>query len=667
MVMPYYDVTKVGCKTMKKKRLRAMILPMAASLLLGLELVCLADAVTVFFGGALTSVLFAGLWMMTALAVGFAAKWRVRNLLAVVCAIPVSIAVILAPGFVCWKQFSRNAGYQLPVSERQEIYGGRNVMVIVPHQDDELNILGGVLDEYVRHGSDAHVVIVTTGDRAGKVLTRHQEAVAVCRSLGLPEDRVIFLGYGNEWKTDGPHIYNAQSGAVVESFMGRTATYAPEGFEVYHPDQEYTIDNLTGDLKSVILEHKPDVIFCSDYDHHIDHRALSLLFDKVMGQILKEEQDYKPVVYKAYAYGTAWEAVPDYYGDYVLSTQNPFEEPYCQRPTVYRWEDRTRFPVAGETLSRSLVGSGAYRQLKLYKSQGAHLMAASVVNGDKVAWRRYTDSLAICGQILASSGNAELLNDFMLVDSHDLTAGKLPYDGVWIPEDTDMERSFSVTMEQKNTVDTIVLYDHPDRTENVRNAEIWFEDGTVLQTGPLDPGGAATVISVDKENVSGFRVVLDETEGSEAGISEIEVFSRPHVQNGRFLKLTDSAGNFLYELSAGTGGETELFLYVHGDLPMMSADAYEVYSEGGTVSVSGEKILVRCPEGERIRVTVTEKASGISDSITIRNPGEGEYRWQMFWQGVEKTVYDRWSVKCYKQMQIFGISEKIAYVIRHLK
>ena len=227
----YYDVIKAGCKTMKKKRLCAMILPMAAGLLLGLELVCLADAVIVFFGGALTSVLFAGLWMMTTLAVGFAAKWRVKKLLAAVCAIPLSVSVILASGFACWKQFSRNAGYQVPVSERQELYGGRNVMVIVPHQDDELNILGGVLDEYVRHGSDVHVVIVTTGDRAGRVLTRHQEATAVCRSLGLPEDRVIFLGYGNEWRVDGPHIYNAQSGAVVESFMGRTATYAPEGFD----------------------------------------------------------------------------------------------------------------------------------------------------------------------------------------------------------------------------------------------------------------------------------------------------------------------------------------------------------------------------------------------------------------------------------------------------
>ena len=38
-------------------------------------------------------------------------------------------------------------------------------------------------------------------------------------------------------------------------------------------------------------------------------------FDKVMGALLKEHPEYKPVVYKAYAYGTAWEAEPDFYSE----------------------------------------------------------------------------------------------------------------------------------------------------------------------------------------------------------------------------------------------------------------------------------------------------------------------------------------------------------------
>ena len=326
-----------------------------------------------------------------------------------------------------------------------------------------------------------------------------------------------------------------------------------------------------------------------------------------------------------------------------------------------------RFPVAGEMLSRSLVGSGAYRQLKLYKSQGAHLMAASVVNGDKVAWRRHTDSLALHGQIKVSSGNAELLNDFMLVDNGDLTdAGRLPFDGVWIPEDGDGERCAAVTFKQKIYVDSIALYDHPHEAENVRNAEIRFEDGTVLKTGPLDPGGAATVIAVGKADVSSFEVVLTETDGTSPGISEIEVFSRPHSQDGAFVKLTDLDGNFLYELSAEETGETELLLYTHGDMPCLSADDYEIDTTGGSAVVKEGKLIVFCPEGERVEVKVTEKRSGISDSITVRNPRNGEYRWQLFWQGVEKAVYDRWSAGAHKQLQIISIPVKIMYVIRHL-
>ncbi len=550
-----------------------------------------------------------------------------------------AVWMLLAAGFLCWNDVSQGADYMATDNGKAELYAGQKVMLLVPHQDDDINVLGGVIEEYTKYGSEVYIVFSTNGDYYGEQEIRLQEAVDAAAVMGVREDHVIFLGYGDQWDPEGPHIYNAESGVVVRSVYGSTETYGTERHGVYRDGNAYTIDNFLGDIESVILEYRPDVLYCVDYDYNIDHKALMLSFEKVMGRILNAQQEYRPQVFKGYAYNTAWESEADYYGENLLSTQDIFAEPYLQQPEVYRWEDRIRLPVHAEILSRSVVRSGAYETLSHYASQGAGLYTARVYNSDKVFWQRRSDSLCYGADIQTSTGNTGLLNDFMLLDNHCLTdKAYMPYDGVWIPDAEDTDRQISVTFRQPETVNMVSLYDHPDPNKNVKNAVITFDDGSYVQTGPLHPGGAETRFPVDSKTVTSFTVTLLETEG-EAGLTEVAAYGAD-VSAMPFIKMMDKSENFLYDYWISPDGYQEFLLYTSGEVPVASVENYDLSCSNDSCSVfwQEDRIAVECPVGECCEVSVSSKDGKVSDTVFIQNPGRGERGWTQFWLRAEETV-----------------------------
>lgn len=647
-----------------RKRLIALCL----AAVLAAEVFFLTDAAVVFFGKMMPILVGAGLLAgLTGLFYVAQKRFR-RTIIAAIAIIPAVLALVALVLGLCWQGFSTGAAYECRDEGKRMLYADQKVMLIVPHQDDDLNILGGVMEEYVRYGSEMTVVFVTNGDYADLAETRYREALDVLLQIGIPEDHVVFLGYGDGWQGNGPHIYNAASGQVMESHVGYRKTYGTSVHPAYREGKEYTIDNLIRDMQDVILEYRPNVIFCSDYDNHVDHKAVSLLFDKTMGLLLKENPEYKPQVYKAYAYGTAWEAEPDFYEENVLSTRNLFEERYGQNPAVYRWEERIRFPVEGGGLSRSLLSSRTYTHLKGYDSQGAASKAASIINGDKVAWYRPVTSLTLHAGIAVSSGDGSLLNDFMLMDNSDLADEKRnPYDGVWIPDEEDEEKSVTVQLQEPSDIAVITLYDHPSERRNVLNARIRFDDGTEMETGPLDPGGAATRILADKSNVSSFSVALIQTEGNAPGLSEVEAFMAVPEPEIRFIKLMDQEGNFLYDYWTGKDGTEELQLYTCGVLPELTRENYTVRAVGdGTAILENGAIRVTCDPGAEFTLNVTCSVSGVSDHIVIRNPGSMERFRVKLWQNIEKTAYFCYSDGIYKNLVAVRLFEKVSYVLRHM-
>jgi len=588
--------------------------------ILSTELVLVLDLAAVFFDMRMTPVFFAAALAVASVLLFLFAKFTWKQVLAATGVMSGAIVLICAISFGIWYPFQKNGAYHDVDSGKAQVYGGRDVMLIVPHQDDEINVLGGVIEELVNYGSNVRIVFVTNGDYDGIPETRMGESIAYGALVGIPEENIIFLGYGDVWNVDdGVHIYNAPSGTVVSSRYGAVQTYGMESHPAFREGNAYTVENYLSDMEAVILRYRPEVIFCSDYDQHIEHMATSLAFEKVMGRILRQNPDYKPLVYKGYAYSSAWYAEADYYRINILSTRNVFAEPHCNKPVVYDWEEGIRFPVDVGTLSRSLIRSQAYAALAVHASQNAHTFADSVVNGDRVFWQRRTDSLCTDAEVTVSSGNGAYLNNFMLIDNFDLWEQENPYDSVWIPAEEDPDKRLEVAFTDAKYLHSVVLYDHPSDADNILNALITFDDGSTVETGALEPGGSATEIVVEKSNVTSFSVALTAVEGGSPGLTEVEALPVSRQGDMAFAKLMDAAGEYAYDYCLTEGDSAAFSLYTYG----MEAEAFRVSSDNEKiqVSVSGKDVTVHCPVGEEGTITVYDGDGSALDSIYVWNPG----------------------------------------------
>lgn len=625
---------------MSAYKLKKILLGLLGSLILGGILATAGDFALTWLGKGLSCSLY--LLAILVLTLVLLTLFRKKPVNALKTAVW-TLALLLLLGsaaFLSWAYFARNAGFDKVDQGKNQLYAGRKVMVIVPHEDDEINVLGGIMEEFVRYGSELYPVFVTNGDKESIPEIRFREVLEVMEWVGgVPEENVTFLGYGDTWKEDGPHLYNAESGVVLESAAGYTATYGTAVHAAYREGRDYTVDHLLEDMRDVILEHRPDVIFCSDYDLHIDHRATTLAFEKVMGRILKENPDYRPQVFKGYAYSTAWYAPADFYQENLLSTQNPFAEPYRQSPAVYRWEERVRLPLQDGSLSRSLVGMPLYDTMLRYHSQRAGSQAARVINGDKVFWYRDTNSLCYSASIRVSSGDGAKLTDFMLLENLNLVDPQHPpTDGCWIP--TDREKSVRVTFPEPVDIAQLRLYDNPSPEDNVLAGVIRFPDDTEVPFGPLDPQGAAVTIPVEKSQIIGFELYLTETEGEQAGLAELEAFREPPEHGLRYVKLMDSRENFLYDYWVPESSKDTLLVYTAGlrgeelDSLTLSWDNVKCWAQ-----LKDGRISVICPKGERMNLTLRLEGTDISDTVRIGNPKKTVRLYTALSQTLEEQFY----------------------------
>lgn len=92
---------------------------------------------------------------------------------------------------------------ELSECQPNDVVGGRDVLVIAPHPDDESLGCGGLLCWAARHGRNPRVLFLTDGEgshpgsptfppeRLSKI--RHQEARRACAALGLKPNALTFL------------------------------------------------------------------------------------------------------------------------------------------------------------------------------------------------------------------------------------------------------------------------------------------------------------------------------------------------------------------------------------------------------------------------------------------------------------------------------------------
>ena len=557
-----------------------------------------------------------------------------------------------------WMAFIKTTTYKQTHNKAIKYFNNKRVMVIVPHQDDDINLMGGIIEDLVIQCSHLFFVFITNGDYLDKGEIRINESISLLTSLGINEDHIIFLGYGGEWEKGKPHIYNAYENQIMTSHCGRNSTYGTKEHPPYNNGVPYTNYNFLTDFYNAIIDIHPDVIFCSDYDYHIDHMATSLAFDKVLGNILHNNIDYRPQVFKGFAYSSAWTAPADFYSMNILSTADIYQLQYPQNPMLYKWDLRIRLPIVSCSLSRSLLGCCQFSQLSYYKSQQAWIMSPRIINGDRVFWERKTTSLLYSANIEVSSGDKRYLTDFMLLDNTRLTdLSHGPFDGVWIPDDNDVKKEIRVSFKSSQNIYSVSLYSNPEPDNDIYNAKIVFDDGTVFETGLLDKNGSENIIVVNKSRVTSFCVILDKTTGVRAGLTEIEAYSDKETESFEIIKIIDKLDNFVYDYILEKDKE-EFSIYRYGTTGGKKIE-YLIESSNPKCKANYDNgsIIVNCPKKTKTILNLFIEGEYV-DSIIVRNPGI-LYRWCVTtMQRIEKLCFFKFS-KVYFKSIIFRLPEII--------
>lgn len=345
----------------------------------------------------------------------------------------------------------------------------KKILVIVPHQDDEVNVLGNVLHRIRTGNFVTAIAFVTNGDYDPELTkTRYKEASKVAKYLNV--NHVYFLGYGDN--LDGKSLYCGNKNEVIPSHAGHTETYSAgpvsdfrylkSGFH-----SEYTRNNLLKDMKELILDVSADCIICVDCDRHPDHIMTSLIFEEAMKEIVIQ-RPYHPVVLKKYAYLGAWYAEDDYFDSpAVQPTEDSVVFPDValrgeKAIFPYQWSERIRFQSDETIVSRKYWASALYKCLCLYKSQNALSVFPKVANSDGIYWYRDTNNLALCSQVSASSGVPGYVNDFKLVDYENINqlSSGIPQmcECAWKPDSGDLRPFIQMKFGQSKTIKHIRIH-----------------------------------------------------------------------------------------------------------------------------------------------------------------------------------------------------------------
>lgn len=443
----------------------------------------------------------------------------------------------------------------------EQRYDSLKVLIIVPHEDDEINTAGSLLYFLSKAGAQVFLVYTTNGDWKYPAEVRIQEAVNSAKIIGIPESNIFFMGYGDAFNNDThTHLFYHRD-SVAKSTAGYTETYGTEhypDFAYLHEKKHhvYTNRNYLEDLLAIIRTIHADFIICTDFDEHPDHRMLSLYFDKAMGIIKNEEPTYQPEIWKSFAYALAYTAVDDY---------TVINNPETKCPVVgvtgkyqwdmvdkfyYQWACRIRIPIPLEARSYEIKNNIISKALKKHKSQHIITKAGSIINSDKIFWNRRTDSLSYSAKVVASSGHGEYLNDFMLynVDNIDnFTPDFTKY--YWKPDGSDNEKKAVFTWDMQITIEKIVLYGTISDSSLITELSITLSDGFQKIVRNLPQNGCPLEILVGRhENVTFCELKVLSAYGNAYGLSECEFYSDADYVSKihPFCKILIN-DNFVYE------------------------------------------------------------------------------------------------------------------------
>lgn len=578
----------------------------------------------------------------------------------------------------------------------------KKILILVPHQDDDIILCGVFLKGLIEEGYQVFVVFMTNGDYDSQIgLVRIQEALTVMKLYGIPETQIIFMGYANQYASGYPHIYNARPDEILKSRFGNTETYG----HVEHPEycyqrhgvhNLYQRKNLISDLKEIILEILPDIIMATDVEMHVDHIANSLFLDEVIGELFKSNSDFRPIIYKKQGYATEWYAEADYSNinndaarkgkacSYVNHEITDFLNPYI------RWKDRIRFPLHISARTEQKEDNIVYKALQIYSSQDAIEHFDSILNSDSVFWRRRTDSVSYEAIISATSGDASYINDFKIIDcSRIMHANKWCIDAsIWRPKQGDLTPTIVFELDKETDISEVIIYQEFCPKSEILCSTLVFDGTNRVEIGPLERR-RATVVCFAPRRAKKVEYIIEKcSEDMEnIGISEIEIYEDNNPKLTKIKIMIDD--NFVYDyiVDGNLHGKIGIYQFFHDGSAKASLniDEYELlltdsrgtrkdqYLHGYRLLgvMKEEKLILRAFAKSDMsiydEVTLTKrKIEIVPDSIKPYNESRMLLKWLTLKQD-KINLGKYFLINSYETVAIYGLGEMGVRFIRELQ
>lgn len=449
---------------------------------------------------------------------------------------------------------------------KNKILEDKKILIIVPHQDDEINIAGGIIAS-INNKNNIKVVYTTNGDYIYNATVRYKEAYNSLKILGIERENIIFLGYSDQPYDEKTHMYNYENEKWV-SKKGISKTYGALNTEEwsYHKHKVHNLyrkDNIVKDLEEIINEFLPEVIICVDLDFHPDHIMTSLSFEKALGKILNSKKNkYNPIVLKTFAYENAYLGLEDFNEINDKEMKFDIQNDRSKTNPYYKIEEEISFPININCYSKNLIINPIWKAINKHKSQLLVKNAFKIINSNYTYWRRKTNNLLYNSVLSTSSGDSELLRDFMICDTSNVLNGnqqKILYDkGIWKPTKEDKKKEINITFYKEEFVEKIVFY-HGLENKNVKDIRILLDNKIYYNEYFFDEKSKVQDIPIQKSVTKIKIILLGDT--VQNGFSEIEIVGKDEFDYKYIKGIIDNSWTDNYICNDKTVKDYELNVY----------------------------------------------------------------------------------------------------------
>ena len=425
----------------------------------------------------------------------------------------------------------------------------KTIVVFAPHPDDEALCCSGVIYAAKAAGNTVKVVVVTNGDFYGynTGFTREAETVSAMAALGVAEQDIIFLGYGDQTLLD--LFQSASPTTIITSEAGQTHTYGNRGLGSvdYHTylhgtPGTYNRQTILGDIEAALQNLHPDEIYTTGlYDDHPDHQNTFTFVTEALLALRKQGVALSPRIHETLIHPPCSSCGVPSNGNYmwpgggpgILPRFNPtpiYSDPYyLSINTPYQWNRIESIPVPASMQTSNQSANLKAQTISRYASQGGtdpdnYLFTFAKKN--EFFWvHDYATNLAGLATVTVSSQNTATKQLGTSAVDGFVEGDPDGYDSFeWATNGQLNGASITLTWPTSVSLSAVALYDRPNLIDNVVSGTLRFSDGSSVAVGQLPNNGNAFLVKFGLKTVRWVTFTIDNAVGDNAGLGEIEVY-----------------------------------------------------------------------------------------------------------------------------------------------